>query len=102
LLTLAALLAGPPAMLLASDNYQHQQPVEALNPTEQQELTVLNPEGAQQAVAEVDPSLADQDIGPAPQSTPASRAAITASKVAVGVFSVVVSLTTAAAMLIFL
>jgi hypothetical protein len=100
LLTLAALLAGPPALLLASEEYQ--QPVEALNPTEQQELTVLNPKGEQQQVAEVDPSLADQDIGPAPPSTPASRAANTASKVAVGVFSLVVSLASAAAMLIFL
>jgi hypothetical protein len=99
LLTLAALLAGAPALLLA---VEHQQPVEALNPPQQQELTVLNPEGTQQQVAEVDPTLADQDIGPAPPSTPASRAAITASKVAVGVFSLVVSLTSAAAMLIFL
>jgi hypothetical protein len=101
LLTLAALLAGPPALLLASTD-EYQQPVEALNPPEQQELTVLNPEGVQQEVAEVDPSLADQDVGPAPPSTPASRAANTASKVAVGVLSVAISLTSAAAMLIFL
>jgi len=100
-LILAALLAAPPALLLASSEV-YEQPVEALNPPAQQELTVLNPEGVQQEVAEVDPTLADQEIGPAPHSTPASRAAITASKVAVGVFSVVVSLTSAAAMLIFL
>jgi len=98
---LAALLAGPSTLLLASTD-DHEQPVEALNPTEVQEMTVLNPEGAQQEVAEVDPSLGTQEIGEAPRSTPASRAAITASKVAVGVFSVVVSLTSAAAMLIFL
>lgn len=98
---LAALLAGPSRLLLASTD-DHQQPVEALNPTGVQEITVLNPEGHQQEVAEVDPSLATQEIGEAPKSTPSSRAAITASKVAVGVFSLVVSLASAAAMLIFL